>query len=163
MGFYLKASQKFNLLTDIHDHLDCELDWPSAAHRFKVYFQTWCKLLLTDQAQASRWAWSSSNISNCRKSCGLWVTRPLMRHNVLLVFGCGLQSSILWRKEHWLKCPLAKDTYDKVFLPFRSRTDDQDLLKFCGWQIYGSLSTLQAALLNQGLRRLNSLVFKEQH
>lgn len=165
LGFYLKTSQKFNLLTNSHDHLDCELDWPSAMHRFRAFFQTWCKLLLTDQAPASRWASSRLSFSNGRKqSCGIWVTRLLMRHNVLLVFGCGRSAGLLlWRKEHWLRCLLAKDTYDKVFLPFRSRTDDQDPIKFCGRQIYSSLTTPQAPLLNQGTRRLNSLVFKEQH
>lgn len=95
LGFHLKTSQKFNLLTDSHDHLDCELVWPSAVHRFRVFFQTWCKLLLTDQAPASRWASSRLSLSNGKKqSCGLWVTRLLMRHNVLLVFGCGRSAGL---------------------------------------------------------------------
>lgn len=103
LGFYLKTSQKFNLLTNSHDHLDCELDWPSAVHRFRVFFQTWCKLLLTDQAPASRWASSRLSLSNGRKqSCGLWVTRLLMRHNVLLVFGCGRSAGLRSLEERTL-------------------------------------------------------------
>lgn len=46
---------------------------------------------------------------------------------------------------------------------FNLSRNDQDPIKFCGWQIVGSLTTSQADLLNQGTGRLNSLVFKEQH